>query len=135
MELAKFPDGKLCVIQCLNEYIARTKFVRKGEDLLFLCYVKPHGPASKDTLARWLKTMLQDAGIEDYTAHSFRSVASSAMAKAGVSLEDIIKKAGWTNARTFYKFYYRKDKPISGRVQNKDTGKNTILKYFDNPQK
>ena len=105
LALSKFPEGKLCVINCLNDYIARTKCIRKGEDILFLCYAKPHGPASKDTLARWLKAILQDAGITDFTAHSFRSVASSAMAKAGVSIQDKMKKAGWTNAETFCKFY------------------------------
>ena len=81
------------------------------------------------------KAILQDAGIEDFTAHSYRSVASSAMAQAGVSIQDIMKKAGWTNANTFYKFYYRKDKPISIRGQNKNSVKNTILNYFENPKK
>lgn len=135
LELSKFPDRKLCVIKCLNEYILTTKHLRKGEDRLLLCYAKPHGPASKDSIARWLKAILQDAGIKEFTAHSFRSVASSAMAMAGVSIQDIMKKAGWTNAGTFYKFYYKKDQSVSVRGQNKNSDKNTILKYFDNSKK
>lgn len=130
LQLFKFPNEKLCVMNCLHEYIARTKYLRRGEDLLFLCYGKTHTPASKDTLARWLKDILQDAGITDFTAHSFRSASSSAMAEAGVSVQDIMKTAGWTNASTFHKFYY---KPVIQKNKNTCRNKtNTLFEYFGN---
>ena len=72
-----------------------------------LCYARPHGPASKDSVARWLKMVLREAGTEDFAPHSFRGAASSAMLKGGMTLDDILKSAGWTNAITFQKFYNR----------------------------
>ena len=59
-----------------------------------MCYAKPHGPASKDTVARWMKT--KEAGIEDFAPHSFRGAAASAMLSSGMTSEDVMKKAGWS---------------------------------------
>ena len=72
-----------------------------------MCYTKPHGPASKDTVARWMKNDLTEAGMTDFAAHSFRGADASAMVTSGVALDDVLQKAGWTNAATFRTFYYR----------------------------
>ena len=98
---------KICVVQCSEHYIERTRPIRDGCDKLLLCYTRPHGPASKDTIARWLEQVSVNAGIPDFALHSFRSAASSAMFKNGMSLENILKMAGCSNARTLQRFYYR----------------------------
>ena len=124
VELPKFDDRpKLCVVQCLHEYIERTEGLRsESTDKLLLCYQRPHGPATKDTIARWMKTLLFDLGIKDFGSHSFRGASSSAMLHSGVPLDDILKTAGWTNARTFQRFYNRPDKP--------ERNHNSILNYY-----
>ena len=68
------------------------------------------------TVARWMKTTLKEAGIEDFVPHSFRGAAASAMLSSGMTLEDVMKKAGWSNALTFKKFYH---KPVlNGKMKN-----------------
>ena len=42
-------------LSLLEEYIARTVKLRGSCSQLLLCHVKPNGPASKDTISRWLK--------------------------------------------------------------------------------
>ena len=129
LKIGKYPESeKLCVIQCLLVYVEKTKSLRSNVVQLLLSIVKPYGPASKDTIARWLKTVLLDAGIDGFKAHSFRGVASSAMAKAGTSMQVIMKTAGWTNAATFQRFY---NKPVMKKDRTVDEKANLILKYFE----
>ena len=76
---------------------------------LFLAIVKPHKPVSSCTIARWLKCVLNDAGIDVnmFTAHSVRGASSSAAAMAGVTTNDILKAADWSTDSVFRRFYYR----------------------------
>ena len=110
---------------CLREYADRTaefRSVGEGSDKLLLCYQQPHGPATKDTIARWLKIVLIHAGITSFAPHSFRGASSSAMLKSGVAVQHILKVAGWSKVPTFKRFY---NKPL----ENKDRP-NTILNYY-----
>ena len=73
-----FPhDVALCPVATLDSYInARDKLVNAAlHDELLLCYRKPHGPATKDTLARWVKMTLHYSGVnlDTFSAHSCRS--------------------------------------------------------------
>ena len=133
LKLPRFPqDKKLCVVECLTEYINRTGSVRGNNDQLLLCHVHPHGPASKDTISRWLKKILSDAGIDNFTSHSFRGAAASAMLKCGVSVDHIMKTAGWSNATTFQKFY---NKPVVNKQLTVKNTDNSIKRYFQPLQK
>ena len=110
---------------CRREYtdcIAEFRSVGEGSDKLLLCYQQPHGHAMKDTIARWLKTVLIHAGITSFAPHSFRGALSSAMLKSGVAVQDILKVAGWSKVSTFKRFY---NKPLA----NKDRP-NAILNYY-----
>ena len=104
------PDRRLCIKTLLSHYIERTKLVRGNENQLLLSYVKPHGKVSKDTIARWIRICLAASGIDIniFKAHSVRAASVSA-ARAYVPVSQILSKAGWTNEKTFQKFY---DKPI-----------------------
>ena len=105
------PDRKLCVITHLREYLKRTEVLRGNNSQLLLSYIKPFKPVTKATIARWVKTVLQQAGIDvsTYTAHSGRAAATSHAQKQGLNLQEIMKSAGWTLLSTFEKFY---KKPI-----------------------
>ena len=133
LELSIFHDDeKVCVVNCLKEYIKRTEKLRKNTDQLLLCYVRPHGPASKDTISRWLKEILSDAGIENFAPHSFRGASSSAMLASGVTLDDILKSAGWTNASTFHKFYNR---IVESKLKEGQCSQTSIYRYFKEQEK
>lgn len=122
-------EDKLCVVKCLEQYIERTKPIRNGADKLLLCHQNPHKPASKDSVARWMKTVLKQAGLKEFNPHSFRSASSSAMFKHGVALQEIMNCAGWANARTFFRFY---NKPVSSaKAKSERNVQHSILKFFE----
>ena len=76
-------------------------------DTFLLCYGKPPGPATKDTLAGWIKMVLHHSGVDLYTftAHTCRSAYTSKATASGVSLERILQADQWSTSSTFYQFY------------------------------
>ena len=96
---------ELCVIRTLNEYIRRTSTLRSTEALL-ITHRKPHGKAHRDTVARWLKQALNEAGITQFTAHSCRGAGTSYAHKtANLTVKDILNQGQWTRESTWFKFY------------------------------
>lgn len=63
---------------------------------------------STSTIARWLKTVLELAGIDVglFKAHSYRSASVSA-AFGKCTLKNILDAADWKSDKNFYKFYFR----------------------------
>ena len=121
VEFLAYPeDEKLCVIKHLREYIKKTQVLRGDCSQLLLSHVKPHGPASKDTISRWCKNVLKFAGIDvsKFTAHSTRSASTSFLAERNVNIKDIMTSAGWSNEMTFQR-YYRK--PVGNTFNFGDT--------------
>ena len=125
LEIERKAEEKVCPVVCLEQYLDRTKTLRGNSDNLLICHSKPHRPASKDTVARWLKEVLPKAGIEGFDAHSFRSASSSSLLRKGVPLNTILEKGGWTNAKTFHRFYNRE----SSELKNEENQK-SILSYM-----
>ena len=64
-----------------------------------------------DTVSWWLKEVLKQAGIDNFTGHSTRAASSSAAKRSNIDLGTILKAAGWSNATPFNKFY---NKPLQG---------------------
>lgn len=99
----------ICPATALKDYIDATKSLRKS-DQLFVTVKKPHTPASTQTLARWVKDILSEAGIDIsiFSAHSTRHASTSHAYRNGVNTEYILKTAGWTeSSRCFADFYNR----------------------------
>ncbi len=106
------PDEKVCPMLALQEYLQRTESLRGEHKQLFISYIKPYLPVSRDTLSRWVKTVLDDAGIDTsiYSAHSTRAAATSKAYSNAVPLDTLMKAAGWSSDGTFQKFY---NKPVA----------------------
>ena len=101
-------DISLCPIHAIREYIDfRGELC--GESNMFITTTKPYHAAHHDTIARWIKGILCDAGIDtrSFQAHSCRAASTSAASLNGVSLSTIIKSASWSNVTTFKKHYLR----------------------------
>lgn len=102
----------ICIANTLLHYLERTSHLR-GHDLcnnLLITFKKPHHNASTQTLSRWVKKTLAKSGLDTkvFTAHSTRHAATSAAARAGISLDLIRKTACWSKrSETFAKFYNR----------------------------
>ena len=111
IELSSYADRDLCVVRHLDEYIHRTTSLRTDNSQLLISFIKTHNPVSKDTVARWIKEVLRDAGIDTniYSSHSSRAAATSYGFAKGARLTEILEAAGWSNAQTFASYY---QKPI-----------------------
>ena len=111
LELLHFDDEKLCVMHTVLHYINRTKVQRKSQQLL-LSYCS-YKPVTLSTVARWLKEVLLNSGIDidKSKAHSYCSAAVSAAFSRGCSLDLILKTADWSSAKNFKKFYLREIEP------------------------
>jgi len=105
------PDRRLCVITALIAYLERTLDSRGPVTKLFLTSRKPVHAASRDTLRRWTKQIMQSAGINMniFAPHSTRS-ASTSKAAFSLPLTLISRTVGWSQVSTFAKYY---NKPVS----------------------
>lgn len=108
--IESYPEGPICVVKSLQQYLDKTKAVRQSSKL-FLITQKPHNPASKSTIATWIKLALQLGGIDTsiFKPHSTRGASTSEAIKK-VPIDTVIRTAGWTKENTFRKFYKR---PVS----------------------
>ena len=108
MNLHKFDDDALCVVQTLQQYIKVTKEMRKGCQL-WISWRKPHEPVGRQTISRWLKQTLKLGGVDtkQFSGHSTRMAATSKAHAMGVGLTTILQTAGWTSENNFIKFYCR----------------------------
>ena len=115
-----FPDNPaLCPVKAIRAYLDRTESLRGTEVKMFLSYIKPHKAITSSTIARWLKSMLEQAGVNPdiFGAHSTRGASASAAARGGITTEDILKAANWSSESVFQKFYHREiDKGAYGRA-------------------
>ncbi|XP_071810752.1 uncharacterized protein [Apostichopus japonicus] len=69
----------------------------------------------RNTLSRWIKLVLEQAGVHvvQYAAHSTRAASTSAADSRNLPVDDILRTVGWASGRTFVQYY---KKPI---VSNK----------------
>jgi integrase len=110
--LQAYPANKrLCIYHYLTVYLSRTALTRKACTKLFLTLSKPFKAASPNTLSRWIKGVLGQAGVDitTFTAGSTRAAAASKAKAQGAPVAQILHMGGWSRASTFTKFY---DKPI-----------------------
>ena len=99
-------NKKLCAVTLLRHYLRQTEKIRGSQNKLFLSTLKPYNAASKDTISRWIKETLSEAGIDisKFKSHSTRSASVSC---ARTSTDIILKAAAWRRESTF-RMYYKK---------------------------
>ncbi|KAL9962673.1 hypothetical protein ACROYT_G031795 [Oculina patagonica] len=114
--LAYTADPRLCPVTHVKQYIVTTQALRQTTTLL-ISYTKPHKAVTNSTIARWVKSILKDAGIDinTFSAHSSRTAASSYGLSSGLPLQDILKAGGWSNAEVFARHY---NKPLAQNFGN-----------------
>lgn len=102
---------ELCIFSLTKIYLQCTQdFRQKSCDSFFISFRAPHSSVSSQTLGRWVKAMLGEAGIDinTFSAHSTRHASTSLAASKGISLEEIRRTAGWSrSSETFARFYNR----------------------------
>jgi hypothetical protein len=116
----KYPlNEKLCPLKTLQDYLSRTATIRNGENKLFISYQKPYKAVTRQTISRWVKTTMTNAGIDTtrFHPHSTRAASTSKANTRAVPIDIIMSTAGWQSAKTFQKFY---NKPILQIDSTKD---------------
>ena len=117
-------DCSVCPVAVIESYLSARALLNTPphlkSDQFILCFRNPHGPATTDTIARWVKMALQNSGIDPkFSTQSCRAASTSKAMGAGDSLENILNAAQWLKESTFYKFYC-KDIVTSGTSANSD---------------
>ena len=83
-----FPDNPhLCPVVTLRAYEKKTEGDRAEETRLLLSKIRPHKPVTSSTVARWLKSLLELAGVDTsiFSAHSTRGASASMASRMGVT--------------------------------------------------
>ena len=109
LHLPKYHDPKICVFTAVVDYLACTKALRaKDKDKLFIITRRPFTPAVGVTVSGWVKTCMEQAGVDTtkYKTHSTRKASTSQAAAASMLLATILKAAGWASGSTFAQFYH-----------------------------
>jgi hypothetical protein len=124
------PDSRLCIVTLMEYYLSRTEPYRKvSDDRLILVYIKPHRPATVDTIRRYILCVMERAGIDIaiFKPHSTRAAATSAAKRRNVPISSIMANAMWKSSSTFAKFY---DKPLHQEEVDTSRGvfQNSILR-------
>ena len=101
-------DPKVCPVHALRAYEEKTGSLRGDETKLFISLIRPHKCVTSSTIARWLKSLLEAAGVDTtiFHAHSVRGASTSKAANLGITSNDILKAADWSSESVFQKFYY-----------------------------
>ena len=102
--LRAFPaDSSLCVVTSLREYLKHTKPLKGSESKFFISGIKPYKQVSRETIARWICSVMEDAGLDTkaFKPHSTRAAATSNAKAACVPIHDILRHAGWSSSRCF----------------------------------
>lgn len=109
IEFPVYSDVRLCVFNCLKSYIDKTEKLRDSLNL-FIQTRKPFKKATTQTISKWLKETLNEAGINinEFSSHSFRHASTSKAAHLGVSIDSIYKCAGWTDKSKIFAMFYKR---------------------------
>ena len=77
--------------------------MRGTETKLFLSHAKPHHRASRDTISRWIRSVMAETGVDvtTFKTYSTRAAAASEANNASVPVKEILDIAGWSSERTF----------------------------------
>ena len=88
----------------MKEYLKLTVYLRDNITHLFITTTQSYKIALQDTLAGWIKTALQSAGIDMniFTTHSTRSALTSRGATR-IPIYTVLKIGGCRTMRTFAK--------------------------------
>ena len=85
--------------------------IRGDKKTFFISYVKPHKSVTAKTLARWMKVVLTDAGVDPklWAPHAVRAASSTHHSTVrDLDLGQICRLADWSMASsTYLKFYKR----------------------------
>ncbi|KAL7304020.1 hypothetical protein TKK_0003490 [Trichogramma kaykai] len=99
---------KLCAASSILKYIEVSKSLREDRSRLFISTRKPYKNIGSQTISRWIKSMLNKAGIDTsrFTGHSTRHASASTANRNGIDIRTIKLTAGWSEKSTVFARFY-----------------------------
>ena len=97
-------NSNICPVQTIKHYLEkRNNNVVHETTTFFITHRKPFKAAHEDTINRWVKEVIAEAGtdVSKCNTHSCRSTASTGALYKGVHIEDILKQGNWSNLKAF----------------------------------
>jgi len=98
----------LCPVKTLQVYIDRTKTARdkiSGHPIFLYLNNKQAEPLGNQRIAKVMTLTLQEAGIDDTTARSFRKTGASTAINKGADPDLVMKLGRWRSVDVFFKHY------------------------------
>ena len=110
MTCKEFAVKELCVYSHLKEYLGREE-LKAAAPAMFATTRPPHVKASQDTLMRYVKVTIVEAGIntQEFTTYSCRHTTTRAVVRKQVPQATVLLAMGWSGEETFCRFY---DQPV-----------------------
>ena len=106
-------NSLLCPVECLRHFLKVTRNLRPAVSssepkYLLISFIRPQKPVTSTTLGRWLRSVMQNAGIDSqmFKAHSVRGASNTAAANAFIPVT-IMSMDDWSSPSTFKTFYYK----------------------------
>jgi len=99
----------LCPFSALQSLLSRTSHFRTSSNRkksIFLISRQPYTPATIDTIANWIKTIVQISSSNS-SARDVRATSASLVQNAGADLSIVLALGNWTSNSTYQKFYQR----------------------------
>ena len=119
-------EPALCVVSHITRYLIMTKDLRDARHGKFLMsYVKPHGSVSVDTVRRWIRVMMAEAGIDcdKFKPHSMRAASTSSALKVN-PIDEIMAAVGWSSEATVARHYHKS-------IQSFNFGKSVVAGAYE----
>ena len=110
----------LHTVDTLKLYLRKTRSIRKDPQLFLSCR-PPYKAVTTDTLARWIRSVMKDAGIDIsvFGAHSVRGASASFALQQNVPIDSVLQCGDWSCLNTFSKHYGRVNKCLSSSELSK----------------
>ena len=101
-------EPTLCPYTCLSWYLWHTRSNRNPEFSALFLTSNTFKPVANNTVAGWLKNLMDRAGVLDhFTPHSICSSSSSFKIARGRDLEEVLKHGQWKSKLCFMHYYCR----------------------------
>ena len=77
--------------------------IQDEETKLVIAPIKPHRAVTSNTIARWLKRLLEDPRIDTqiYSTHSVQCVSCSTASNMDIMMNYIFKSTNWSSGSIF----------------------------------
>lgn len=100
LNFPRYPNNeRLCIVRVMRHYLERTKDLRKTVTTLFIVTQKPHRGVSRDTIGRWMKSVMCGEGI-DISIFKPHSTMTASFARK-LPMATVRKTVGWKSDSVF----------------------------------